>query len=182
MNPHDAFDVLLSGIVSAMRKARQQHEAAIQQGDLTALVVEHERVVSLLAAREQLEALQDSWAGLVGEGEPGEQPGPIYAGARAARGAKTPGETFTVPILQVLEETGGRAASSQVEDGVGEAMAVQLNEVDRARVRSGQVRWRVTLRWAVHHMKREGLLAGGAPRGIWEISEEGRAYLRGHLQ
>ena len=61
-------------------------------------------------------------------------------------------------------------------------MAVQLNEVDRARVRSGQVRWRVTLRWACHHMRQEGLLAGDAQRGIWEITEEGRAYLGGHLR
>ena len=65
---------------------------------------------------------------------------------------------------------------------MGEAMAVQLNEVDRARVRSGAVRWRVTLRWACHRMKQKGLLAGDSPSGIWEITEEGRACLRRHLQ
>ena len=182
MNANEAFDVLLSGIVGAMEEARWRHQVAVEQGDLTAMVAEHERVMSLLAARRQLEALRDSWSSLVGEGEPREAPGPTYAGARAARGAKTPGGAFTVPVLQVLEAAGGRAAAAQVEDSVGEAMAVQLNEVDRARVRSGGVRWRVTLRWACHHMKREGLLAGDAPRGIWEISEEGRGYLRGHLR
>ena len=178
MNATEAFDVLLSAIASAMQGVRRRHQAATEQNDLTAMVAEHERVMSLLAARKQLEALQDSWASLAGEGEPGEPVGLIYAGARAARGAKTPARAFTVPILQVLEEAGGRAAASHVEDSIGEAMAVQLNEVDRARVRSGQVRWRATLRWVVHHMKREGLLTGDSPRGIWEISEEGKAYLR----
>jgi len=104
-----------------------------------------------------------------------------YSGARAARGAKTPSKAFWVPVLQVLEEAGGRAGASQVEDSVGQLMAVRLNEVDQARVRSGGVRWSVTLRWACHHMKQEGLLAGDAPRGICEISNEGRAYLRRHL-
>ena len=121
MNGWEAFDALLSCIVSAMQEARQQHQAAVQQGDLTAMVAEHERVMSLLGARKQLEALRDSWSSLVGEGEPREAPGPTYAGARAARGAKTPGGAFTVPVLQVLEAAGGRAAASLVEHGVGEA-------------------------------------------------------------
>ena len=180
MQTQAGFETLLSDLISAMQQARQQHQAAVERGDLTAMVAEHERVMSLLGAREQLETLRDSWPALVGEGEPGEVPGPTYRGARAARGAKTPGEAFTVPILQVLEAAGGRAPAAQVEDAVGEVMAVQLNEVDRARVRSGAVRWRVTLRWAGHRMREEGLLAGDAPRGIWEISEEGRAYLGRH--
>ena len=121
MNVNEAFEALLSGIVSAMQEARRRHKAATQQGDLTAMVAEHERVESLLAAREQLEALQDSWSSLVGEGKSGEPLGPTYAGARAARGAKTAGEAFTVPVLQVLEAAGGRAAASLVEHGVGEA-------------------------------------------------------------
>ena len=135
------------------------------------MVAEHERVMSRLDARTQLESLRDSSPALVGEGTPGEAPGPTYRGARAARGAKSPGEAFTVPILQVLEAAGGRAPAAQVEDSVGELMAVQLNEVDRARarVRSGAVRWRVTLRWAGHRMREEGLLHPPSRRGLGPI-------------
>ena len=102
MNVNEAFEALLSGIVSAMQEARRRHKAATQQGDLTAMVAEHERVESLLAAREQLEALRDSWPALVGEGEPGEVPGPTYRGARAARGAK-PLPTFSDALAVVRE-------------------------------------------------------------------------------
>jgi hypothetical protein len=178
MDANRAFDTLLSELVAATRDAQQRHQAAAERNDLTVMVEEHERVMSLLAARQELERLRDSWAGLVGEGEPREPVGPTYPGARAPRGARTPGEAFWVPILQVLEEAGGVAGASAVEDGVGERMAIQLNEVDRARVRSGAVRWRVTLRFARHDMLEEGLLVDTSPRGIWEISQEGRAYLR----
>jgi len=42
------------------------------------------------------------------------------------------------------------------------------------------IRWRNTARWARQWLVREGLLTSDSPRGVWEITEAGRAHLREH--
>jgi len=59
-------------------------------------------------------------------------------------------------------------------------MAGTLNEFDLSPLKSGELRWRNTAQWARQKMKDKGLLAGDSPRGIWEITARGRAYLREH--
>lgn len=39
-------------------------------------------------------------------------------------------------------------------------------------------RWRNAAQWARNSMVNEGLLKSGSPRGVWEITEKGREYLK----
>ena len=101
------------------------------------------------------------------------EPGPPHGSGRAGSNMGDGG-------LHMGRRGGRRSrvhTTSQVEESVGELMAVNLNEVHLARVRSGGARWRVTLRWAGYHIREEGLLVDPSPREVWEITEEGRAYL-----
>jgi len=41
-------------------------------------------------------------------------------------------------------------------------------------------RWRNTAQWARHSMVKEGLLKADSPRGIWEITDAGRASIFGN--
>ena len=54
-------------------------------------------------------------------------------------------------------------------------MKRQLSEFDHSEISTGEQRWRVYARWERKNMELEGLLKG--PRGIWEITEKGRAML-----
>ena len=56
---------------------------------------------------------------------------------------------------------------------------LQENEFDMAPMPSDetQVRWRNTAQWARLGLRGEGFLKADSPRGIWEVSEEGRRYL-----
>ena len=72
---------------------------------------------------------------------------------------------------------GGSGKVREVQDRVGQIMKPILSDVDLQKVPSGQVRWRNTACWARQDMVDEGLLKTNSPRGIWEISEEGRASL-----
>lgn len=42
---------------------------------------------------------------------------------------------------------------------------------------NGEPRWQKSTNWARFNMVEDGLLKSDSPRGIWEISEEGRSRL-----
>jgi len=55
-----------------------------------------------------------------------------------------------------------------------------LKKVDYDPLASGpdNPRWRNAAQWARNSMIRDGLLKGDSPRGVWEISDKGRAALK----
>jgi hypothetical protein len=101
-------------------------------------------------------------------------------GDRLARGLRTPESAFVLPILQALEHFGGQATMSQVLDHVGDLMKDQLQDVDHQSLKSdpNKPRWNNTAQWARNTMVTQKLLLSKSPRGVWEISEAGRKYLR----
>ncbi len=100
---------------------------------------------------------------------------------RLAKGVKTPQEAFRIPILRALVSMGGRGKVSDVLDRVEPLVAGQLRAVDREPLPSDhrQPRWRNSAQWARLELVTDGLLRSDSPRGVWEISEEGRRLLRG---
>lgn len=100
---------------------------------------------------------------------------------RASSDAITPRDEFRIPILQALVELGGRAHINDVLQRVYELMKDRLTELDLQPLPSGGVRWRNSAMWERNVLKEEGYLRGDSPRGIWEITAEGRKYLRNHL-
>ena len=92
---------------------------------------------------------------------------------------RTPDRDFRVPILQTLEELGGRAATSDVIERVRQIMEPVLKPVDFDEMRSGQGRWRSATNFEKKHMALEAvpLVNPSSPRGIWEITDAGRQYL-----
>ncbi|MEW6202348.1 MAG: winged helix-turn-helix domain-containing protein [bacterium] len=101
---------------------------------------------------------------------------------RLIRGARTPEESFFIPILQVLVEMGGSGKANDVIDGVGDKMKPILKEIDYGILPSDpdKPRWRNTTQWARNAMVKNGFLKHDSPWGIWEISDEGRTFLENH--
>ena len=89
-----------------------------------------------------------------------------------------PRQRYCLPILKALEECGGSLATSGVLRQVYQLMEDELRVIDKSRRSDGQFYWQNR----THDMRRElvskGLMKVDSPRGIWEISEEGREYLR----
>lgn len=184
MNTQQAFEFLLESVEAALQESLARSNAATQRGDFDAVEVELERQRNLVSTRNQLQGLRELWPRLVGEQRPVQRPrqGRRRAAKRQPlpRGVKTPQEAFVVPILTVLEETGGSAPMSTVVERLGAMMSSRLNEHDRSSLKSGTIRWHNTAQWARQEMKERGLLADDSPRGVWEITERGREYLREH--
>lgn len=94
---------------------------------------------------------------------------------------RTPQEAFRLPILRVLAQLGGRAKKLEVIERVYNMMKSQLTADDlKPLAVNRDARWFNTASWERQNMTHEGLLAKGSPRGIWEITEQGREYLRQH--
>jgi len=127
--------------------------------------------------KKELAALEKRFSRLVEADEPDE---PVIEGKRIRRGLKTPQEAYRVPILKALVELGGRSELHPVLDRVYETMKGQLNEYDLALLPSDDVtpRWRNTAQWARNSLREDGLIRDDTPRAVWEISEEGRQWLR----
>jgi restriction system protein len=90
----------------------------------------------------------------------------------------TPVEDFWVPILQTIVELGGSGRYEHVIDMVGKKMENVLTPADKEKLRSGiYVRWRNRVAWQRFNMVKEGLLRKDSPRGVWEVTPQGRAWL-----
>ena len=111
----------------------------------------------------------------------GSGPDPASSPARGGVDVKarfTPVENFWVPILQTLIELGGSGRYEHVIDVVGKKMENVLTPADKEKLRSGiYVRWRNRVAWQRFNMVKEGLLRKDSPRGVWEITPQGRAWL-----
>ena len=51
-------------------------------------------------------------------------------------------------------------------------MAERLNEVDRQALKSGELRWRNTVRFARNDLVTQGKLADGSDFGFWELADQ----------
>lgn len=93
---------------------------------------------------------------------------------RASPGSIVPEKEYELPILQELVARGGSAHATEVTDAVGERMADRLTDMDRERLDSGDVRWRNRVQFTRLTLKDRGLISSDSPRGVWEITDEGR--------
>ncbi len=100
---------------------------------------------------------------------------------RLRKGLRTPEPAYYRPILQALEEAGGSAPMAHVLDRVYQLMQGVLKDVDHQPLASDpdMPRWRNAAQWARNSMVKEGLMKSDSPRGIWEITHQGRTWLRG---
>lgn len=93
---------------------------------------------------------------------------------RVPKGALLPETEYEVPLLEVLAERGGRAPTREVIDALEERISDRLTELDRTKNAAGQPRWRNRAQFARLHLVERGDMVKDSPRGVWEISEQGR--------
>ena len=96
---------------------------------------------------------------------------------RLENGIRTPEKTYRRPILKALNALGGSASATEVLEYVYRIVKPLLKDVDFEPV-DNMPRWKKAAHWARRKMVEEGLLEGNSPRGIWEIGEAGKLYLK----
>lgn len=110
-------------------------------------------------------------------GSPGEHRLKSSSDLLEQEGGLLPESEYWLPILQILVEAGGGARSRDVIATLGDLLRPRLMPRDYDVLEMGEVRWQNRARFARLRMKEQGLISSNSPRGIWEITTEGRRYL-----
>ena len=179
-----AFDIVLEEIENAIEGLNQEGAQAFHKGDYKRAGELKDKGAQLTAFRGKVSALRQEWGSIFATVAVPKRrrKRTRKARKRLAHGLLTQEDAYRVPVLQTLVELGGSGAVNEVLDRVGVLMQSQLNEYDRSGLPStpGTPRWRNAAQWTRAAMVTEGLLASDSQRGVWEITDRGRAHLREH--
>jgi hypothetical protein len=96
---------------------------------------------------------------------------------RAPKGSLTREEMFEEPLLRALVEAGGRLTAREVMTRVGSSMSGRLNQEDLLQDEKGVARWEKRVPFVRLKLVARGLMTKDAPRGTWEISDQGRDHI-----
>lgn len=88
----------------------------------------------------------------------------------------TPSGSYRLPILEALQEIGGRGSVQLVLQRLAEKMYYIFTEPDLQDI-GGHRRWESMAHFERLAMSKKGLLSADSPRGQWEITDLGRAWL-----
>ena len=95
------------------------------------------------------------------------------------KGSITSQSAYTIPILESLVEMGGKGKTRDVLSKVFEKMKDHLTEADMLTLPSGRdTRWSNRAMWERFKMIKNGYLKSKSQFGVWEITDEGKAYIK----
>ncbi len=179
---NEAFEILLEEIEGVADALNERGAEAFREGDYGKAKAAIEEATRLAEFREKVKALQKEWASLLRRRPLAQKSKQRKSKARLSRGLRTPEDAFRLPILEALVELGGSAHSQEVLDRLEKKITRVLNEYDYQPLPSNprSSRWRNTAQWCRNTLVREGLMKGDSPHGIWEISDQGRKWLKEH--
>jgi len=96
---------------------------------------------------------------------------------RAPRGSLLPEEAYELPILEILDKHGGRVPTREVIGEVGELVRDSLTPLDNEELSTGGYRWQKRIQFTRLRLVERGLVKKNSPRGVWEITDDGREAL-----
>ena len=97
---------------------------------------------------------------------------------RAPSDSLLPASEYELPLLATLDELGGSAPARDVIAGLAKKLDGSLMEADRDLLKSGAVRWINRAQFVRFKLIKAGDLVSATPRGVWEISSQGRQRLQ----
>lgn len=97
--------------------------------------------------------------------------------SRALPGTILPHEEYELPILAILDQHAGRAPTREVLDELGERLRDKLMPADYETLSSGDIRWRNRAQFVRLRLTERGDMVKDSPRGLWEITDQGRDKL-----
>ncbi len=173
----DAFDIVLDEIDKAIATLNREGAQVFEKGEYELVNDLMEKCSQMTAIRDRVKELQKEWLNIFAAVVP-----QTSRKRKLQSGLRTPEGEFRIPILQSLVELGGSANVNDVLDKVKQLMSHKLHAYDRQPLPSDPKiqRWRNTAQWARADMVKEGLLSSTSPRGVWEITNNGRRYLEQH--
>jgi len=183
-----ALHLLRDALAEEAQRINDEGAKAMKAGDYPTAEGVLDFAKRLLAFRSRVEGLGKEWAELEGlRDKSSEEVQQIVSKrffGRRPSGDITPQIEYCRYILEVLVEMGGTGKTDDVLEGVSKKMRPVLKPKDHEPHKSDakQIRWRNTAQWARNLMVNEdGRMKKKSPRGVWEISDAGRAWLKANM-
>jgi hypothetical protein len=180
-----AFEILLEEVEAVGNTLNDAGADAFRKGDYEQARRVIEDATRLAGFREKIKSLQKEWQ----QGFVGKTVAPVSGipkakrkiDKRLTRGLRTPEEAFRLPLLQALNELGGRASMNDVLNGLEKNLKSTLTPYDYQPLPSNpkQMRWKNTAQWCRLTLVTEGLMKNDSHWGVWEISPSGVKALKG---
>lgn len=97
---------------------------------------------------------------------------------RAKSGTLLSESEYEFPLLQIIAEHGGRSPAREVLDELETRLDGRLTDVDREQLASGDIRWRNRAQFVRLRLVEQGDMVKNSPRGVWEITDQGRTRIK----
>ena len=180
----EALALLRESLSEEEQRIRAEGSEAMQSGDYDTATTVIEFAKRLAAFQKKVEGLGSEWKELEDLRDASTPAVQEIVSKRffgkSKKGEITPHLDYCRPLLEVLDEMGGRGKTKDVLDRLGEKMKPILKRKDYETHESegNQIRWRNSAQWARNKMvNQDGRMKKGSPRGVWEISSKGREWL-----
>ena len=178
-----AFEMLVEEIENEIEFVNKAGARAFITGDYDRVDEARRNARDLTELREEIRAVRRRWRALSEAFDPEADDDETTKAerrnlGRLQRGVRMPEDAYRLPILQALAGMGGSGRVRDVLKKVEESMHGSLSEVDYEPLPSNpdMPRWYNTAQWCRLSLVKEGLLRDNSPRGVWEISDQGRQY------
>ena len=79
---------------------------------------------------------------------------------------------------EIVSDRGGTAPSREIIEAVGRKLESRLTLADKEKTSSGVIRWQNRIQFVRLRLVEEGLLARDSGRGIWSLTDAGRARIK----
>jgi hypothetical protein len=182
-----ALGLLRDSLAEEEQRIRSEGASAMQAGDYETATAVIEFAKRLLAFQNKVEALGTEWGSLEDLRDAASPAVQEIVSKRffgkSRKGEITPHTAFYRAILESLVELGGSAKTKDVLDRVGKKMQGILKPLDHAVLPSDgkSIRWRNAAQWARNTMVNEDGRMKKTKNGVWEISEQGRKWLKNSI-
>lgn len=182
-----ALGLLRDSLAEEEQRIRNEGAKAMQGGDYDTATSVIEFAKRLLAFQNKVEGLVNEWAELEDLRDAASPAVQEIVSKRffgkSRKGEITPHTAFYRAILESLVELGGSAKTKVVLDRVGEKMQDILKPLDHSVLPSDgkSIRWRNAAQWARNTMVNEDGRMKKTKNGVWEISEQGRKWLKNSI-
>lgn len=176
-----AFENFLAELNEILAEAQEMIKRKVDEGcfgEITALSQQAEQIQRLIEEVKTLRAQRGTLQPPPAPTQPHTRL-PQRKGRRASSSEITPQSAYIRPLLQALVDLGGRAPMERVLNRVYELVRNHLKPKDLEKVPSGEdLRWRNAAMWVRYKLKQQGYIKPNSPKGIWEITDAGREYLK----
>lgn len=179
-----ALQLLAESLQGEVQRINSEGAQAMTGGDYDTAQSVIDFAKRLTAFRAKVDALGKEWKGLEDlrdKATPAVQQivSKRFFGRRKSEEI-TSQEDYCIHILRVLVEIGGSGKTKDVIVNVGEKMKgiLKPKDYEKTATRTKELRWENNTRWARQRMVDDGRMKNDSTTGIWEISAQGRAWLK----